>query len=250
MKLETFEVGRGRPLVWLHGFPDHPPTAVEFFAALDRRVVAPWLRGYAPSRSAGPYDVETHASDVIELLEALGPTDLVGHDWGAAITYIVCARRPDLVRRAVTLACPHPRTLVRRMRGVQLRHSWYMAFFQLPFAAHLAAARDFALIDRLWRTWSPGFTLDDARRRALHACLAASWPAPIRFYRPQRFRADRIATPTLQLHGADDGCILPPRDDDAARFTERVLEVVPGVGHFLHLEDPHGIAARIRAWLA
>ena len=125
-----------------------------------------------------------------------------------------------------------------------------MAFFQLPFAARLAAARDFALIDRLWRTWSPGLVLDEPRRRALHACLARSWPAPIRYYRPQRFRGDRIETPTLQLHGADDGCILPPNEDDSSRFVERVLEVVPGVGHFLHLEDPHGIAARIRAWLA
>jgi pimeloyl-ACP methyl ester carboxylesterase len=250
MKLATLETGSGRPLVWLHGFPDHPPTATTFFAALDRRMIAPWLRGYAPSASKGPFDVETHASDVIELIAKLGPVDLVGHDWGAAITYTVCARAPALVRRAVTLACPHPLTLVKRLRGAQLQRSWYMAFFQLPFAARIAAARDFALIDRLWRTWSPGFVLDDARRRALHACLAASWPAPIRFYRPQWFRADRIATPLLQLHGARDGCILPPHDDDSARFAERVLEVVPDVGHFLHLEDPHGIAARIRTWLA
>ena len=214
-------------------------------------MIAPWLRGYAPSPLAGPYDLETHARDVIDLIVKIGnPIDLVGHDWGAAITYTVCAIAPALVRRAVTLACPHPRTLLRRMRGAQLRHSWYMAFFQLPLAARLAAARDFALIDRLWRTWSPGFILDDARRAALHACLAASWPAPIRFYRPQRFRGDRIATPLLQLHGAEDGCIRPPTEEDSHRFRDRRLVVVPNVGHFLHLEDPDGIAARIAAWLA
>lgn len=215
-------------------------------------MIAPWLRGYAPSPCEGPFDVETHARDVIELIVKIGkPIDLVGHDWGAAITYTVCALAPELVRRAVTLACPHPRTLIRSLRRPhQLRASWYMAFFQLPLAARLAAARDFALIDRLWRTWSPGFSLDDARRRALHACLADSWPAPIRFYRPQRFRGEVITTPVLQLHGADDGCILPPTEEDAHRFRERVLAIVPGVGHFLHLEDPAGIAARIAAWLA
>src|SRR4029450_6334117 len=40
-----------RPLLFLHGFPDHPPTAVPFLEHLaeTHRVVAPWLRGYAPS---------------------------------------------------------------------------------------------------------------------------------------------------------------------------------------------------------
>lgn len=237
--------------MFLHGFPDHPPTAADFLARLDRRVIAPWLRGYAPSPLAGPFDVETHARDVIALIDRIGgPVDLVGHDWGAVITYTVCMRAPDRVRRAVTLACPHPRTFVRMAHTpAQLRRSWYMAVFQLPFAARFAAARELALIDRLWRTWSPGFTLDATRRRALHACLAASWPAPLRFYRPQRFRGERITTPLLQLHGADDGCILPPTDADAHRFAARVLEVRPGVGHFLHIEDPAGVAARIDAFL-
>ena len=251
LKLETLEVGTGAPLVWLHGFPDHPATATDFFAQLDRRVIAPWLRGYAPSPITGPYDVETHARDVIELIDTLGgPVDLVGHDWGAIITYTVCMIAPERVRRAATLAVPHPRTFLRMLRGRQLARSWYMGFFQLPGAARITAARDFALIDRLWRVWSPGFTLDAARRKGLHACLAASWPAPLRYYRPQRFSGARIEPPLLQLHGADDGCIGPPPADDANRFRDRVLEIVPGAGHFLHLEDPAGIAARIRTWLA
>ncbi|HLL22050.1 MAG TPA: alpha/beta hydrolase [Kofleriaceae bacterium] len=238
--------------MWLHGFPDCPATATDFFRALDRRVIAPYLRGYAPSPTTGPFDVEALATDVIALLDRVGgPVDLVGHDWGAIIAYTICMRAPERVRRAVTLAVPHPRTFMRGLRRpAQLRRSWYMAFFQLPGAARVTAARDFALVDRLWRVWSPGFTLDAARRRELHDCLAASWPSPLRYYRPQRFRGDLITTPVLQLHGADDGCILPPTGDDAHRFAERVLTVVPNTGHFLHLEDPTGIAARITSWLA
>src|SRR5437667_12021454 len=40
-----------RPLLFLHGFPDQPPTAVPFLEHLAQthRVVPPWLRGYAPS---------------------------------------------------------------------------------------------------------------------------------------------------------------------------------------------------------
>ncbi|WP_307076188.1 alpha/beta fold hydrolase [Streptomyces canus] len=53
----------------------------------------------------------------------------------------------------------------------------------------------------------------------------------------------------LQLHGADDGCILPARVDDRHRFAApHALEVVPDVGHFLHIEAPEAIAERIAAW--
>lgn len=262
------------PLVFLHGFPDHPPTAVELLEQLARthRVVAPWLRGYAPSPRVGPYDITTIAHDVLALIEQLGnvhqsrkygrQVDLVGHDWGAVATYTICALAPERVRRAVTMAVPHVMTFARSLLSTaQLRRSWYMGLFQLPGAPRLARANDHALIDRLWRTWSPGFTLDDARRRELHACLDTSMPAPILYYRavlrplfglPGRARlaARRITTPLLQLHGSEDGCVGPPTTADADRFGERVLEVIAGRGHFLHLEDPAGIAARIDAWLA
>jgi pimeloyl-ACP methyl ester carboxylesterase len=53
----------------------------------------------------------------------------------------------------------------------------------------------------------------------------------------------------LQLHGANDGCILPPQVDDRHRFAARhAMEVVPDVGHFLHIEAPEAIAERIAAW--
>jgi pimeloyl-ACP methyl ester carboxylesterase len=259
------------PLLWLHGFPDHPPTAAPFLARLarlapGRRVIAPWLRGYAPSPLGGPYDLETLAEDVIAILSRIagdgGRADMIGHDWGAAIAYRVCAVAPERVRRAVTLALPHPRTFLRALRRpAQLRRSWYMLLFQAPGAGWIARARGLALIDHLWRTWSPRFTLDGERRAELHACLEASLPAPLEYYRAMvrplaaaaartRRLARPIATPLLQLHGADDGCILPPTDADRWLFVDRVLEVVPNAGHFLHLEDPAAIAARVAAWLA
>src|SRR4030095_1570271 len=63
-----------RPLLFLHGFPDHPPTAAPFLELLaePHRVVAPWLRGYAPSPIVGPYDLDTLVSDALALIERLG----------------------------------------------------------------------------------------------------------------------------------------------------------------------------------
>lgn len=216
-----------------------------------------------PSPIVGPYDLDTLAADALALIDRLGgQVDLVGHDWGGEITYTVCAGAPSHVRRAVTLAIPHPATLIRSLaHSKQWKKSWYMGLFQLPGADYLVRRRELALIDRLWRAWSPGFTLDSARRDELHACLKRSLPAPLEYYRaivrPLTTFFDRvrkaeahIATPLLQLHGNDDGCIVPPTDEDRRLFDARVLEVMPNLGHFLHVEAPTTIAARVARWLA
>jgi pimeloyl-ACP methyl ester carboxylesterase len=253
------------PLIWLHGFPDHPLTAVPFLQLLakSRRVIAPWLRGYAPSPLLGPFDMENLVADILALIDSLEAqqVDLVGHDWGAAITYATCAAAPQRVRRAVTLALPHLLTFLHMLKtGAQMRRSWYMALFQIPGSERLVLAKEMALLDHLWRTWSPKFELDEARRRTLHACLVASLPAPLGYYRAMvrplaraHTRLEKLdgvlSTPLLQLHGVDDGCIVAPTGDDGRRFEHRELQVIDGVGHFLHLEAPSAIALRILGWL-
>src|SRR5262249_49135542 len=159
------------------------------------------------------------------------------------MVYALCATRPALVRRAVTAAVPHPLTMLQLLgTPAQLARSWYMGLFQLPGAGWIAGARDLALVDRLWRTWSPGVQLPDAARAALHACLARSLPAPIGYYRalvrPLRTFAARrrvlavpIPTPLLQLHGQQDGCIAPvPEEMDRRWFAARDHRVVPNAG--------------------
>lgn len=254
-----------RPLLFLHGFPDHPPTAESFLTELasrGHRVLAPWLRGYAPSPVTARFELLDVVNDIIALIDRWSPhepVDVVGHDWGAVITYALCARVPQKIARAVTLAVPHPLTFLRRLRVArQLRASWYMALFQLPGAERIASSHDFRLIDRLWRRWSPAFRLTAVQRAELHDTLRASMPAPIHYYRAAirvgraalRELAAPIATPLLQLHGANDGCIVPPPRDDRHRFSGDYLrDVLADAGHFLHLEHPVEVAERISTWV-
>ena len=264
----------GRLVLCLHGFPDHPESFAplcERLAAAGYRAVAPWMRGYAPSVRGGPYHGDQLADDALAIGRALsggGRFAIIGHDWGALAAWIACSRSPADLACAITLAVPHPLALLRHLarRAGQLRRTWYMMFFQLRWLPERIAARgDFALIDRLWRSWSPGFELESGARRRLHDCLAASMPAPLDYYRalmwPPRAAAarvraagapDRRATgPILHLHGERDGCV-----DPAATRGQRELvdgpfecELVAGAGHFLQLEDPDEVGRRALHWL-
>lgn len=262
--------------VLLHGFPDTAHTWRHLGPALAAdgwRVVAPFLRGYAPSGLAadGSYHVPALAQDAIAVHAALGGDDravLVGHDWGAITAHGVGAADANPYRALVTIAVPPVPALVPGIRDVplalrQVGLSWYTLFHQLPALPERVFERHVA---RLWRRWSPGY---DATTDLAH--LAGSLPdrahraASVDFYRAAPRWGSLPATyahladcwlqpprvPTLYLHGARDGCL-------DARFAARAgahlpegsrVEVLPNAGHFLQLEQPERVAGLVRSFL-
>ena len=71
------------------------------------RVVAPFMRGYAPTEvpSDGRYQSAVLGMDVLALIQALGAeqADLVGHDWVAEAALGASALEPSRVTNLVTL---------------------------------------------------------------------------------------------------------------------------------------------------
>lgn len=127
----------------LHGFPELAVSWREQLAGLsDRyRVVAPDMRGYggtdAPPRIRD-YALDVLTRDVAELVDALGVSKLhlVGHDWGGAIAWEVGQRHPDKLLSLSVINCPPYQIMLRELRRPeQLRRSWYMFFFQIPYLA-------------------------------------------------------------------------------------------------------------------
>jgi pimeloyl-ACP methyl ester carboxylesterase len=263
----------GAPLaLLLHGYPDSAWTWRHLGPVLAERgfrAVAPFLRGYAPTGLApdGSYQVGALVRDALAAREHLGGDEravLVGHDWGAEIAYAADAFAPGSFRRVVTMAVPPGPVFadLRRHPGLalrQLRRSWYMAFQQLP-----ATERTLGwLIPKLWRDWSPGYDGGEDARLALAALNPPGHrTAALRYYRaaygqPQARSREYAAeqkkvlavgpAPTLYLHGADDGCMLADVARMAAPYVE--TEVLPGIGHFMHLEDPERVNERIASFL-
>jgi pimeloyl-ACP methyl ester carboxylesterase len=260
----------------LHGFPDTAHTwrhLLPTLADAGYHAVAPFLRGYAPTAvpTDGRYDTGTLALDACALHEALGGDGravIVGHDWGALLTYLAAAHEPDRWSKVVALAVPPPASMGLGFFDYdQLRRSWYVFVFQTPLAEFAVGQNDLAFIDRLWADWSPGYdgTWDAARvKQALGTEERLS--AAIGYYRAMlgppsddpRAAAAAAAgeapppQPALYLHGAADGCmgvdIIGPVTDHLGPGSE--LVVVESAGHFLHLERPDAVNAHIVAFLA
>jgi len=102
------EVGRGPPLVCVHGSlcDFRIWSAVLGPLSKSHRVIAVSLRHFFPEHWDGvgdTYSIAQHVADVIGFIEKLdaGPVDLMGHSRGGHISFRVAQQRPDLLRRLV-----------------------------------------------------------------------------------------------------------------------------------------------------
>ncbi len=145
IKLHIVQAGpkSGVPVVLLHGFPEfwygwrkQIPALVEAGC----RVIVPDQRGYNLSdkpKGAKNYRVEELVKDIIGLIDALGyeKVNLVGHDWGAVVAWTLALKYPGRLHKLGIMNVPHP-TVMRRFLTrdfEQIRRSWYVFFFQLPW---------------------------------------------------------------------------------------------------------------------
>ena len=265
------ECGEGPLALCVHGFPDSAHTwrhLLPELAEAGYHAVAPFLRGCAPTAipADGIFQLGAHAADLNALHDVLGGDDtavVVGHDLGAPAAVTAAASDAARWQRVVTMAVPPgPAFATALVTDLdQLKRSWYTMFFQHPLADTVVATDDFAFIDMLWADWSPGFTApDDVAHGKDTLRPDGHLSAALGFYRAafgdgphtdaydaiEAAAAGPLEQPTLHLHGSLDGCIGPMVAELARTLSPWVeVEVLDGVGHFLHLERPAEINARI-----
>jgi pimeloyl-ACP methyl ester carboxylesterase len=249
----------------LHGFPDSPHTfrlLAPYLAERGYHVVVPFLRGYAPSSLSRTdnYQLTTLANDALTLHDRLDGDEralIVGHDWGASAAYVATSADPSRWRHAVTMAVPPLGLFAEALSSFdQLRMSWYMFYFQSPFAENVVERHDLEFLEQLWRAWSPNYAPDEdmvhvrnslGDRDHLRAALGyyrAMFDAKPLIDASLQHLADAAfdpsTVPTLYLHGAKDGCIAPVDSSKvlAALGADSRYDLLEDAGHFLHLERP------------
>jgi epoxide hydrolase 4 len=258
----------GSLVLLLHGYPEFAWSWRYQLAALGQRfhVVAPDLRGYNLSeRPADGYDIASLCIDVQALICALGAeqADLVGHDWGGAIAWIIGIRAPDVVRRLAILNAPHPAAMLREWRHpAQLVRSAYIGFFQLRGLAERAIARDdFALLRRTFRSADRGcawLSDEDIQRYVEALARPGALSAALEYYRQLRPRhlgalgpLRVITAPTLVLWGELDPYLGPELVDQLAPWVRNLtVDRLPTAGHWLNQQEPERVNAALLEFFA
>ena len=275
------EAGEGPLVVCLHGFPDNYESfqhQIEPFVAAGYRIVCPMMPGFAPgTEPASGVNTPVYAvSKIIALIEVLlqdsgeKKCHLVGHDWGALISYMVAHERSDLLASLATLSIPYNVNLQRvilRCPSYAL-NSWYVTFFQLKWLADWWVMRnDLKFIDLLYRTWCPTWKNYDDRLASTKETLKAPGvlKSCLSYYRNSifglnaasfKFRRQfngRIDVPTLGIRGNVDGCMPEVAWELTSPKSFRnglTLEVMPDdIGYFPQLENPEWISERLVGWI-
>ncbi|MGQ4808770.1 2-succinyl-6-hydroxy-2,4-cyclohexadiene-1-carboxylate synthase [Candidatus Entotheonellaceae bacterium PAL068K] len=271
---ETHGNASGFPIVLLHGFPDDArawDAVAPPLAAAGHRVLAPYLRGYGPTRFVNATEPRLAqqaaiAQDLLDFMDTLGLecVGLAGYDWGGRAACITAILAPERVQGLVTiggynvqdtLASPRPAS------AVQERAHWYQWYFNTERGRVGLEQNRRDICRLLWQEWSPSWRFDDAtfERTAASFDNPDFVPVVIHSYRHRhgnapgdpRFDAierhlaarPRVTVPTVVLHGAED-TVSPPSHSEShlSLFPAATARhVVPGAGHFMPREQPGAV---------
>jgi pimeloyl-ACP methyl ester carboxylesterase len=161
--IHAVEQGEGPVVLLVHGYPETSYSwrhQLPVLAEAGYKAVAIDVRGYG--RSSRPEAIEDyrmvrHVADNVRLAEALGVEDvvIVGHDWGAPISWCSALLRPDLFSALALLSVPYappsvqpPTKVFAELFGDDAE--FYMNYFQEPGRADAEAEEDV-------RGWITGF---------------------------------------------------------------------------------------------
>jgi pimeloyl-ACP methyl ester carboxylesterase len=245
--------GVGPCVLLLHGFPDsslvwrhqiQPLTAAGF------RVIVPDLRGFGESDRPEPLDAyrfKQITQDVLGILDALEvpSAHVVGHDFGAALSWLLAMRHPERIERLAVLSVGHPGGFAEPALE-QYQLSWYMFFFQLPIAEEWLRRDDWTLT----RTWLAG--APDLERYLADLSRPGALTAALNWYRANhvlpgggRHEHPPVTAPTLGIWGADEIALTETQMTDSAEYVSGSwrYERIEKAGHWVQLDQPEAVNA-------
>ncbi len=245
--------GEGRPVVLLHGFPDSGRLwrhQVPALADAGFRVIVPDLRGYGASdkpEGVDHYNMLLLAADVGAVLDAerIPDAHVVGHDWGAALAWVIAAVAPDRVSHLVAMSVGHPSSF--RGEGFeQAEKSWYMLLFQFHgIAEQWLSSDDWTN----FRTWGRH---PDADGVIAELEANGSLTPGLNYYRanvpPESFVASPLELPPIQAAtmGIWSSGDMALTEGQMTRSEKQVAaswryERIDGPGHWMQLEAPDAV---------
>ncbi len=241
VKLHVMESGPadGPMILFLHGFPEFWYAwrkQIGYFAERGYLVVVPDQRGYNLSekpKGLAPYKIDELAKDAIGLIDFYKRDKifLVGHDWGAAVSWWVSIKYPDRIKRVVIMNVPHTLVFRKHLFGTQkqMEKSWYIFYFQIPGAVEVfASANDFQWpLDLIVESARPNtFSKEELEKYREAFKQPDAFSSMVNWYRaalqaPSEQPKDfRVRMPVLVLWGMNDIAQIPQSPDESMPYCD------------------------------
>ncbi len=259
----------GRQVLLLHGFPQTSSCWRSVLTSLGDegyRAVAPDQRGY--SVDARPVMVEDYAiphleNDVMAVANAMEmhTFDLVGHDWGGLLAWLVATRNPDRVRSLTAVSTPHPLALREVLLGPGRKRTdrkvpGYMDIFRdLAVPERLLLGEDGSGSGLLRVLAEVGLEGPAAQEYVQAMAEPGALTAALNWYRAMDGDVLDdllpVAVPTLFVWGNNDAALGRTAAELTADWVIGLynFEVLEGINHWIPETAPAELSERIMAHL-
>jgi pimeloyl-ACP methyl ester carboxylesterase len=242
--------GTGEPVFLLHGFPDtgdlwryQVPVLVDH----GYRTVVPDLRGRG--LSAKPPHVQDYAlpflvQDVAAIMNELEieRAHIVGHDWGAVVSWAFAAMFPSRVRTLTALSVGAPG--IGELPTLEsLQKAWYRILFVFPgnVAERIVSQNDWYILRELTRSSPDSERYIEDLRDPTALTAGLNWyraNLPIETLVSPLTHSFSIHAPTLGVWSSEDVALT----EEAMKNSQRVVkgswryERIENCGHWIPLE--------------
>lgn len=258
LHFQVYVEGEGKPLLLLHGFPDSLELwsdVIPTMVSNGYKVIAFDQRGYGGSDAPVGrchYKLKTIIDDIPKILQELHidtPVSVMGHDWGAFISWGLAIFYPDLVQSLVVASVGHPTSYGHAGLYQKLVKGFYTFCFQIVgfsefFLLHVGFIRfmkDHAMIDEVIKKMSRPGRLTAALnwyRANIMDVVLKSWP--------------RCTVPALGIWSTGDAYLTEKQMVNSARYVDAEWSYlrIEGIGHWIPLDAPKQICEYALEWFS
>jgi epoxide hydrolase 4 len=277
IRLHYVTAGKGKLIVFLHGFPEFwyewKNQLAEF--GRDYQAVAPDMRGY--NLSSKPTDVEQYRikyliEDVRALVEHLGHKKfiLVAHDWGGGVAWPFAIRHPEYLEKLVIINAVHPVVFMRELRDnpAQQKASQYILVYRTPKAEEILSRNNYALpaSNLLEDGLKRGYFTEEDREAYIEAwSQLGALTGGLNYYRAAHLgsftgesddslSADpslfTVVVPTLVIWGEKDKWLLTGNLESLEKYVPNLtIKRIPDGSHWVIHEKPGLVNSYIREFI-
>jgi len=239
----------GPAIILLHGFPLSSimwQSMLDAAAAKGYRVIAFDQRGYSPNaRPSGKeaYQIDHLVQDVLAVANQVefDTFHLVGHDWGAGVSWKTTMDFPERVHTLTTLAIPHIGVFFDAFLNhpEQKKRSSYIGSLQLPILPELIfQINKKKFVEKVEGIWTPEQITEYKSMHSEHGAFTAAlnWYRAADFEQISRDKSfkKKVTRPTLFIWGSKDRVVAPDIIPQQSSYIDAPFQI-------LQLESGHSL---------